>query len=318
VGYVSLGDTTPEADACPANSDTRISLPLFKETEAVGVVAEGGVTATTIAADGAAYGVNDYAGYYCTMTSGANEGQILLVTSNTADTLTVAPSVGDTTGITDADTFNLSPAWTIGSLLPAPPVGTQLLAYAGSASGVNLPVDLIYAYGQPFGGALFPAPTWYNTSTYAQAINVPLFPGEALIVRTGEVPISELVITGSVPSVNTYVLIAGGAGQQDSPLSFVSPVDEPVISAGIPAVPGDQIFLYDNSVAELNKAPTTIYAYGQPFGGALFPTPTWHNSSTYAALTTEALPAGSTFVYRTAGAAADVILSDEPDYVSGL
>ena len=314
VGYVSLGNTAGPS-AIPANTDTRISIPLLNATASVGSVAAGGIAGNVITVDGAAYTPSEWVGYYVQIVSGANEGQILLVTANDATSLTVDVQPGDSlTGVSDGDSIELSEAWTLDSFVGEVPVGTQLLAFSGSASGINIAPDVIYEYGTAFG--TFPSNVWFNATFFTEAGSDVLFPGEGLVVRTGATAIDSLVITGEVPTVRNRTLIAGGSGQQDTPISYVSPVDEAVVDAGIPAATDDQILIFDPTATGLNKAPATIYQYGTAFG--TFPTDTWYDATFFTELTTEALPAGQSFVYRTAGAAGDVVWSDEQDYYNSL
>ena len=240
------------------------------------------------------------------------------MTSNTAGTLTVAAQTGDsTTGISDGDTVELSEAWTLGTLLgDSLPAGTELLAFSGSGTGQNVAADVIYGYGQPFGGVLFPnGPEWYNTAGYAESSNVFLYPGEGLILRANATPISSFTLSGSVPIQTNRSIILGGSSGQDTPISFPSPVDEVIVDMNLPVASGDELLVFDPSSSGQNKAAAIVYGYGQPFDGVLFPNgPEWYNTQGFAQLANETIPAGSSFVYRRNSAADDTAWSDDAGY----
>ena len=310
VGYVSLGNTGG-GDAVPANTDQRIAIPMLNATEFTGVIDTGGVNPDNLTIAGASFTVNEYAGYYCQITSGTNDGQFLLVTANTSDTLTVQELPGDSqTGIAVGDSISLSQAWTVSSLLGDRPVGTRLFAFSGTSTGINIAANITYEYGNPF--SIFPSDRWYNTGDLTDATNAILFPGEGLIIRTGATPLAELVISGSVPLETNRTIIFGHTGQQDSPIAFFSPVDEPILSANLPSAVGDRILLFNPSATGINKAPSTTYEFGNPF--SIFASDRWYNTGTLTEVTTEVLPAGSSFVYRTGSASADTAWTDDATY----
>jgi uncharacterized protein (TIGR02597 family) len=316
VGYVSLGNTTG-GDAFPANTDIRVSIPLFNPIDGVATIATGGINGSVLTIDGAAYTADEWIGYYAVVTSGSNNGQILLVTDNDATTLTVMTTTpGDTlAGLADGNTLDLSLAWTIGSAIGNVPVGTQLLGFSGNGVGQNVAADALYSFGEPFPGFFGGVNQWYNALSLQPAANEILFPGESLLIRTGASPITSLVVAGAVSTANSRTVILGGAGSQDTTLAFVSPVGQTVINAGIPAVPGDQILLFDVTSTGQNQAASTIYAFGEPFPGFFGGVNKWYNSLSLQALTTESLPGGESYIYRTAGAATDTVWSGQPDFV---
>jgi hypothetical protein len=220
--------------------------------------------------------------------------------------------------LADGNKIKLSPAWTIGTAIGDVPVGTQLFGFTGTGVGGNLAADVGYTFGEPFSGFFGGVNQWYNTGTLAPATDAILYPGEALILRTGATPVNEIVLTGQVSTSNSRTVILGGAASQDTPIGYVSPVDEVVIDANIPAVAGDQLLIFDVTGTGLNQAATIIYAFGEPFPGFFGGVNQWYNAGTLAALTTEVIPAGQSFIYRTAAAAGDLPWGDEPGFVSGL
>ena len=317
VGYVSLGDTTPGQPAVKANTDARVSVPLLNTASSAGVIAAGGIAGSVLTIDGAAYADDEWIGFFALVTSGANDGQLLVVTDNDATSLTVeTTSPGDTlTGLAAADGISLSPATTLDSVFGDQPVGTQVLAFSGMGDGENLAADVIYEFGNAFG--LLTPDQWFNQGSLAAAGSAPLFPGEGLIVRTAATEITSLVVTGEVPTSNHRIVISGGGSKQDSPFGYISPVDEPISGAGISAVVGDQILVFNNGAAGQNKASDVIYEFGNAFG--LLTPDQWFNQGSLGALTDDdAFEGGSSYIYRTADAASDLIWSDEQAYIPSL
>lgn len=318
VGYVSLGDTTgTNPNAVPATTDQRITIPLLNPTKAVGTISpDPGDDATVVTVDGAAYTDDEWIGHYLQVTSGANEGQIVVVTDNDATTLTIMPQ-GDENinGVVDGDTFALSLAWTIDSAIGDQPVGTQLLAFTGTGAGTNLAPDITYEFGDAFG--LLSPDQWFDAGSLTAAGNAILYPAEALIIRADTDPINSLVISGEVPTAKHYATIKGGAAAQDTPMGYMSPVGEPVIDASLPVVVDDQLLLFDPTETGQNKAPVITYQYGDAFG--LLPPNTWYDAGSLTALdATNVLPGGESFIYRRAAAAMDTTWTDEQSYYGTL
>ncbi|MGB0292686.1 MAG: TIGR02597 family protein [Luteolibacter sp.] len=305
VGYISLGDTDGD-NAVAANTDIRFGVSFLNATEYSGAVAAGGVTATTIQVDGAAFAADAYAGYYCQVTSGSNDGQFLLVTANTADTLTVTAQPGDsTTGISDGDTIALSEAWTLMSLVGSRPVGTQVFTWDGSGDGINLATNTTYQVFDVGGGAL----SWVNTSSFAISDDVIVYPGEALILRTGASALPSFVLSGTVPTEANRNIIFGGDSGQDTPLSFTSPLDEQIAGLTFPSVIGDQLLIYDNASSGINKSNAVTYQLFDTGGQN-----EWVNTSTFAIVSDETIEAGSSFVFRRAAAADDTAATNTASY----
>jgi uncharacterized protein (TIGR02597 family) len=259
VGYVSLGDTTGGGNpAIKASTDVAVSIPLQRPTEYAGVVASttsgsitlGGTTPPVWTANQWAPGAATP--YLVSVKSGTEAGFVGLITANTADTLTVTPVTGGSlTNVLANDEVIIHKAWTIISLFPSGtfPAGVRVLAYSGSASGINLPPDLNYLWN----GTNF-------TKSGVISNNDILYSGESFIIRTITTAVTSLTIAGEVPVVksrtNIDKLTVGVA--QDNRVSYYSPVDEIIGNSGLSAIlgAGDRVLAFDNSASGTNKPPT--------------------------------------------------------------
>lgn len=307
VGYVSVGNS----GAAPAGSDTYISLPLERAAEFSGQ-ASGPATATTISLTGAAFTVDqwkddaDTPPYLLKIESGAKSGTIALIASNAAGTVTVDPSF-DLTGVVATDKVTIRKAWTLKALFTGttlPVSGLQLFAFDGAEVGINT---------QPNNSWAWDGTNWTNNLTLDIDDDAVLYPGEALVVRNASgTPITAFTVTGEVATAKSLVTIRGGATQQDTPISFVSSVGEPVITSGISAVAaiGDTILVIPNDLVALNKAASKTFTYDGTG---------WSDSDTLDYIdNTVKFEAGVSYIYRRAAGAPTVNWSDLPDYVSSL
>ncbi len=254
VGYVSLGDTTVGQPAIKANTDVLVSLPLDRAPVFQGVSSS--ISGSTINFTGTSFGDLTTTPHVAKIEGGTKSGLTGLITVNTGTSITVQLPTGESlTGVTASNGISIRPAWTLatafGTTLPA---GTQLLAFSGTSSGINLSADLLYE---------FDGTDWLDGFTFDPANNVVVYPGESIFVRNNSASaITSLVVTGEVSTSNSRVLIsnlAPGTGQ-DNYISFISPVDEAIgLSAlGSIATPGDQVFEFDNNAAGINKSASYI------------------------------------------------------------
>jgi len=240
--------------------------------------------------------------------SGNREGQILLVVSNTADTLTVSAQAGDDPlesgkEIVSGDTLALSPAWTLETFLPvaALPDGVFFLTFDGG-SGINMAATKQYYI---YNGK------WNDLDTFSPA-NPILYPGESYVVRNQTATdIMSLTVSGEVsPAKHHIVLVGGATAQQDTRFGYMGPVTEMLDDAGVPAVDGDFILFFDNTTTGINKAASKQYYY---FGGQ------WNDLDTFAPPNPPVgLIGGEGYVFRTAAAAVDKVWSDEQSYYGTL
>ncbi len=262
VGYVTLGN--PDGNAAtpdvPANTDVTVSIPFARETELTrsvigitgSVVTFGGPTVTAQAF------VDANAPYQLTVTSGAQEGLVALISANGTNTFTIGSVIaGDLSAVETDGTakFDVSKAWTLASYFPndlSP--GTSVLLFTGTNSGINVAADLGYVWsGTSWRG---------NLGASGDGNNTLLFPGESFILRTQSLPVDSLVVSGSVPmsTSKTVVRKLNSTQAQDTRLSFNIPVDQPIENLqGME--PGDRLLAFSNANGGINKAATEILVY---------------------------------------------------------
>jgi hypothetical protein len=304
VGYVSLGDTTPGQPAVKANTDVWISIPLAKPAVYAGtisVVSGNQVTLTGTPNLGNLISVP----HTLTITSGIGVGIIALITSNTTNSVTVSVAPGDSlSGVASPDSVKISPAWTVlgfgGNTLPT---GTTLYTYPTSAS-LNPAADGVYEWS---------GTDWIdNVNTGEPANNDVLYPGETLVLRNPtNTPVTSLIITGEVPTANSRIVVAAnGPAGADNPISFFSPVGEPIGTSGLAAFAqnGDTIYGYDNGLPGVNKAANSVHEF---FNGD------WVDQvNTGEPDNTFPVGAGQGFILRRPGTSAQAIWNNQQDYLS--
>lgn len=259
VGYVSLGDNTAGQPAIKAGTDSAISIPLNRATEFAGEVAS--VTATTITVSGSPawatapqqWAPNADTPYLISICSGTENGFVGLITSNTANTLTIqSVTMGSLTNVAATDKVKIYKAWTLITLFPSGTFtpGVRLFGFSGITAGINLAPDLNY---------LWNGTNWTKSGVISNKII--LYSGESFFVRTlATAAVQSLTISGEVPTSNSRTIIdkitAGVA--QDTRLAYISPVDEPIGSSGLSSklTPGDRLFGFNSATAGINKAPS--------------------------------------------------------------
>jgi uncharacterized protein (TIGR02597 family) len=306
VGYVSLGN----AGAVPANTDMPVAIPLERPSEWAGTVASVSgndiiLTGTTGFTDG--QWVNATTPYVAKIGNGAQSGLIAMITANATvagvSTLTVSlQNAADTlTGIVAGNSISIRKAWTVKSFF----AGNTLPDYCEfglweGASGIDLaPNPVYYNY----------AGNWYDSND-ADANNIVIYPNEGFRLRnTTATPISGLVVSGEVPTASSRVFVKGNTTQQDSRISYFSPVPEKLGDANIGAGDYDQILMFDVTQSGLDNAASLVYYY---YAGI------WYDSGDNPVSNTVSVQPGQAFIYRAEAGRADTVLSDLPSYVPGL
>lgn len=294
----------------PAQSDAILAVPLNRTAEVKGLIQS--ISGNTITVAGTLnWSLNQFVQslpgqtktYAVLIASGAKEGMVCKVTSNGTNTLTVVVDGGDNlTGIgtvtvpvdpdgagpltSQADQIDVVPYWTPASVMTSPVDGTEIYTYFNTTgdpkSGTNVsPSDLI-AYDATVS-------KWVNQTTEDDVSNMPLKFGSAFLLRNNSA-IQTIALVGAVPMTSHRFLLRtlGSSVDQDIRLGYSSPVPETVAGLGIPALEGDQIFLYNNAAAGKNKAPSKILVYSGE----------WLNSQTELPEGTQQIQPGTGFVYR--------------------
>lgn len=305
VGYVSL--------AVPANSDASLGAPLDRANEFTGQVLT--IGASSITPQGTPGWTTDQfvqvlpsqvKTYAVRISSGAKEGLILKVVSNTTNSLLLATgstTAEDLSGIVAGDSFDVFPLWTPTSLFgTALPDNTQLFLYDNDAAGTNPAPSAPLAYFNGFG--------WFETLNYTDMSHRAIKPGTGFIVRNDSSSEITVTLVGSVPmSKHRVVLKTLGANQmQDQRIVYSSPIPESLASVALGAEDYDEIFLFTSGSTGYNQPPTPlVHAAGR-----------WYNSITFTDVTdTTTLQPGSAFVYRKAatGTPSSFVWTDLQSYL---
>jgi uncharacterized protein (TIGR02597 family) len=300
---------------CLAGSDTRLSVPLCPETAFIGTIGTataGAGQATLTSASLPAWTASQFAtSYYVKLTSGPKVGWFYQVLSNTSTDL-VVDLAGDTLGIVPGDTFRICKYWTLASLFPPAtqttvvvstnnlPLGrrTEIHFPDTTGAGINLSTSQIF---------FLTSTGWKKAVTgFPDASNTILTPDAFFTLRHGNAAIvsatTYTVVGGVDLSPNSTPLATLVSGKQDNPVTTGRPVPVSLaaldlVSSGfvastntLPLGRRDEILVYANEVAALNKSPSAIYFYHNG---------NWKKSVTgFPIADTDELPPSSGFLIR--------------------
>lgn len=313
VGYVSLG--AEGSVAVPANSEVTLAVPLFKPAVATQLVSS--VSGSTITVQGSltAGAFNtpaNAAPYLVEIVSGQLSGLHGLVTSNTANTITLSLGGGDTiTQLQLGDKLVIREAWTLETLLASSsmPDGVQLAAF-DVQNGVDNSSSSLFLKNSLFGG-------WINGANFSPAAHTVLYPGESFIlINNTSTPIPSIVVAGEVPLSKSRIRLYkdNATTAQDTRIGYVSPVSQVLNDAGFVPAEGDQLLVYSQNATGVDKSASQILIFNTLFGG-------WIDGSNFSPVgATFKLQGGMGYVYRRAASApvGDQVISNQQSYISGL
>ncbi len=280
--------------SCLANSDTYVSIPFTRPPEFNGTIqAVSSNPANTLTVNGTpGWGQNQFvyaAGtrskhYYLLLGNGGTanpkEGHVFLVTANGSNTLTVDTTTHDLSGVTANTQVVLIPYWTPATVFPesnanisfTPTISsssyqTQIRVPKYSASGINLRYSPVYFFSNNVDGTSNNI-GWRivgdNTTDHGDD---PLLPDGYFVVRNNiGTPTLSLTNIGTVLLKKLAVPLIAMSQQQDNPVSIVRPLNVALDATGLgPADnsfgPGDQLLLFNNTVAGFNKSRSATYTY---------------------------------------------------------
>jgi uncharacterized protein (TIGR02597 family) len=289
-------------------SDTRISIPFMDSPVFVGTVAS--VAGSDITLTGAAFTAGEfddvdgppyaYAEYYVLVDDGSLEGGMLDITTNTADTVTVADS---TSGLVAGDTVSICEHWAvtdIGGDLANPVFKdqTKLFLYDSTAPGINKAPYTSYTYWTDeatYG-------TWYDGS-FNVVDAVTLYPGDSFVVRTvgTEAADVELVLSGNVPMNNIRMYVMNDGSDQDNFVGMMSPLGVPTLDTGLGITDQDKIYVPANTAPGINKAPSASYTYWTDYASYW----TWYDG-VFNDMNAVPLEVGWGYIYRKVGNATPI------------
>lgn len=261
---------------CPANSDTRLSIPLERQAEYVGPLAA--ITGNVLTVEGTpGWSPNQFQyaegtqneKYYVLFLSGTRLGRDFDVSANGDNTLTLDLGNDTLEGVVAGDRIKLLPHWTLDAAFPdgegvqASSIfqqETELLVQDGSTAGINLA----------------PVKTYFYTDSWKDFNNVGgdagsevIRPHEPLLVRNRSNATSAIFV-GVVPTntLSVPLRIPAGNGQQDNFVALSRPVPVRLRDAGLEdsfaVSPStflltDQLLVYDDTQIVINKSPRYTY-----------------------------------------------------------
>ena len=302
VGYVTY--------TVNANSDLKLGIPMEQASSFIGSV--GSVAAGTIDA-GAAVGDLTSSSHYIKLTSGSLSGQWYQVTGATGNTITVAEDLA-AAGVANGDTFQVTPFWTMDSLLssgggvPGSPdifnATALVLTFDPSAIGTNLSTSASYLY---YTGSLAPE-GWYDSSALTPAGTVVINPDTFIQIRNTTGDSVDIIVSGTVPSSGVSLPVVSRSSQQQDNLVYnpyptsvtlgTSNLYESGAVAGSPDIfnPTDLVLVYPSNQSGLNSATSASYLY---YTGSLAPEG-WYDSSALSPAGDIAIEEGAPIIIRKA------------------
>ena len=240
------------------------------------------VTSDTAAVLSRAYTGSTGSGLAATYDHSPKEGSYYTVTASGTNTLTVNLNGDSLSTVAAGTSVSLIPYWTLSTAFPASDAGTSYIAststgIGGRATQIFLP-DLTDA-----GINLAPTSAYYYYNNFWHLVggnitvshnDTILLPSSYFIVRNFTTPTTFTPIGGVYMNRLSVALDTQGSSQQDNEVAVNRPTafmlnDLDLITSGAfvastsSGIGGraDQLFVYDNTVSGINKAPSATYYY---------------------------------------------------------
>jgi uncharacterized protein (TIGR02597 family) len=265
-----------------ANSDTRVSPTLARPPAARGTVAS--VTGSTVSVSGSpGWSTNAFVTantHYVRFLSGALRGQFLIITANSAASLTVDSAGLNLATLAAGDTFEVTPFWTLGTLFPASLAGTaftattspflpqtQLLFFDGNGTGINRAANAIYFF---YNGA------WRKSgANIGTSFDSTLIYPDSYFIQRNKTTGTSLSYVGRVQPSALGTILEAATTQNDNYVSISFPMDITLANSGL-AASGfqvttstfqvkDQLLWFDPAGTGINRAADGVFFY---FNGA--------------------------------------------------
>lgn len=277
VGFVKLTEL--------AASDTIVSAPLERASEFHGSVAS--VSGSTINVQGTTGWTADqflYAAgtqpktYFVRFISGTRAGAYFTVLGNTANALTIDLNGDSLSTVAAGDKLQITPYWTLGTIFPAADAG---VSFEASTSAALRKTELLFpslsAVGiNPSASSIF---YFYNSAWRKVGSAVTTSFNDAVVLPDSYFVLRNKSFSGNLTVIGTVLLtpiqiglnsIVGG--KQDNIVALARPVDVSLADSGLissgafhsstsAALRKDELFVFDNSVAGVNKSASAIYYY---------------------------------------------------------
>lgn len=290
--FAATAETDPvgfNTVTCLPQSDTYCGVPFAQAASFQGVLAANptvnGGQATLTPSGTTTWTANGFQTlYFVRMLSGTKAGMYYQITANTTGAVTVDLAGDNFTGVALGDSFRIHQFWTLGTLFPPATQTTVVASTSTLANGRRTEVLIPDLAGA--GTNLAPASKFYifggewkkAVSGNPSATNEILWPDAYFIVRHGHSSIVASTTFTPIGSVEmnaiTTPLATRTAGLQDNFVTTGRPIpiqlmDLDLISSGafVPSTGTlanqrrDTLLVFDNAVAQLNKAPSAVYYY---------------------------------------------------------
>ena len=283
---------------CPANADTRFSIPTTRAPEFTGVVESVQSAPAKIAAKGEPnWATNKFVyaegsqsnHYYLKFTSGELEGAWYDITSNDAYSVTINIGEAELEKVAVGNTFQIIPHWTPATLFPdgasftkcnskAPDNVSYIYKYTGYENG-----EIIYPTGKNNSPMMrYFYSTYNNRNSWMSSLTTIanddiIEPNAVLFVRQPTDVSTTINLSGDIPMCKTSLVISNLSEDSDTDnyISIPSATDieiseltEAFVSSGafIPqdtklTLGKDVLYTYDNSEIGKNVSPTHAYYY---------------------------------------------------------
>jgi uncharacterized protein (TIGR02597 family) len=271
------------------SSDTYVSFPFTRPFAFIGMISSISGNAITVGgtpgwtSNQFVYAAGTQSNHYYVLLGGGGssnpkEGHIYPVNANGLNTLTIDATSDDLTGVTANTQLTLIPYWTPATIFPAtdasvsftpttsPPSYQTLIRVPDySAAGINLPYAAEYYFNNN---------AWRRVSDGLDHGDDALVPDGYFVIRNSNgAPTLPLTNIGAVVLKKISPPLETSTGSaQDNPAGIVRPLDVALDATGLgPAngsfVANDQLLVFNNSQAALDKSPA-IYYYDTSVGNS--------------------------------------------------
>ena len=354
VGFIQPFNSSGNQINLLANADTLVSLPLTRLPAFTGAIQSiaGNVVTVSGAAPFTAHqfvysSSSQHNHYYALLGAGTSanpkEGHTYPVTDNGTGSVTLDTSHDDLNGVPAGSQIQIIPNWTLGTVFPASDANvsytpttatrtfkTQILIPNYNAAGTNQAFSTVYFYSNNVNSSTNNV-GWRiaGDNTTPHDDDVLLADGYFVVRNQNGAPGLTLTLVGGVLTKKLAIPLSTlTTGAQDNSVAMIRPVDVSLNNSGLNPTDGsfvattqtrsfkDQLLLFNNAAAVLNKAPSAVYFYSNNVNG------TTNNVGWRLAgdnLTdhgNDMIPAGSAMIIRKAATAngATVFWTNSPTY----
>lgn len=270
---------------CLGSSDTIVSPPLARpavyagtgtgSTVSAGVTGKITFTGTPFTASQYKYVAGTQPNtYYAFIASGSREGAYFPISDNDGSSVTIALNGDSVAAVTAGTSVRIVPFWTLGTFFPSGAgvtastssvTNTQVILPNLTGDGINLAPRGVYVYSSSSG-------YWTLTGVGGSQNDVILYPDSYLTVRNNG-SATTTIVAGGAATVTKIVtaLSTNTLGKQDNYVALPAPlpltlnnsglISSGAFSASTGFASTDQLMVFDNTVAQLNKAAKYIYTY---------------------------------------------------------